>query len=97
MIKSKNFWIGILHLAVIPVLLVDVMKHYINWHKEVRGEIVAVVQNLYSFDKQEKFEILDRAFEQNANLTFLIYIKLFVSFVLLALGIYYFRNKVKHI
>jgi hypothetical protein len=91
-IKTRNFWIGVIHLAVIPLLLVDVAEHYINWQKEVKEEIIAVVHNSYSFNKQQKAQVLDRVFAQNERLTFLVYIKCFSSLVLLALSIFFFRR-----
>lgn len=69
----------------------DIAQHYLDWQKEVREELISVVQNVYSFDKQQKATILDKVFERNQTLTFLIYIKSFIIITLLPLSFYFFR------
>lgn len=91
MIKSRHFWIAAILMSVIPLLSIDIAQHYLDWQKDVREELITVVQNVYSFDKQEKATILDKVFERNQALTFLIYIKCFSILVLLAFSFYFFR------
>ncbi len=91
MIKSRYFWIAAIMVAVIPLLSIDIAQHYLDWQNEVREELITVVQNVYSFDKQQKATILDKVFERNQTLTFLIYIKCFSILVLLALSFFFFR------
>lgn len=91
MIKSRHFWIAAIMVAVVPLLSMDIIQHYLDWQSEVREELITVVQNLYSLDKQEKANILDKVFERNQKLTFLIYIKCFVIVILLPSSFYLFR------
>lgn len=91
MIKSRYFWIAAIMMAVIPLLSIDIVQHYLDWQKEVREELITVVQNVYSFDKQQKANILDKVLERNQTLTFLIYIKCFSILVLLAFSFNFFR------
>lgn len=91
MIKSRYFWIASIMVAVIPLFSIDIAQHHLDWQKEVREELITVVQNVYSFDTQQKATILDKVFERNQTLTFLIYIKCFSILVMLALCFYFFR------
>src|SRR3954468_15463317 len=92
MIKSKRFWIGLILFSVIPLLLIDIAEHSVNWKKEVREEIISVVHNQYAFDKAQKAAILDRVFERNQVLTFLIYAKSLASVVLLIFSFHFFSR-----
>ena len=78
-------------LGIIPLLLIDIAQHTIDWKKEVREEIITVVQNVYSFSRQQKAGILDHVFERNQTLTFLIYSKSISGIILLGLGFYFLR------
>ena len=91
MIRSGFFWIAAICLAIIPLLLIDIAEHRLSWQKEVREEIITVVQNEYFFDRQQKAAILDNVFERNQTLIFLMYSKGLASVLLLAPGIYFFR------
>lgn len=91
MIKTKSFWIAAICLAIIPLLIVDIAQHYLDWKTEVREEIITMVQNVYSFDRQQKADILDKLFERNATLTFLMYSKSFFSLILFGSSLYFFR------
>jgi thiol-disulfide isomerase/thioredoxin len=91
MIRSRHFWIAAIMVAVIPLLCIDIIQHYLDWQKEVREELISVVQNLYPFDKQQKAAILDKVFERNRQLTFWIYIKSFMIIICLLLSFYLFR------
>ncbi|QEC68154.1 TlpA family protein disulfide reductase [Panacibacter ginsenosidivorans] len=91
MIKSKNFWVATIALAIIPLLSIDIAQHYVDWQKEVREELIYAVQDVYSFTKEQKTALLDKVFERNETLTFLFYTKIFCSILLLLLSIYFFR------
>ncbi|QOG02032.1 hypothetical protein [Flavobacterium sp. MDT1-60] len=91
MIKSKYFWLAAIMIAIIPVLGIDITQHYLDWQKEVREELITVVQDLYSFNKQQKANILDKVFERNQTLMFLIYLKSFVILILLSCSFYFFK------
>ena len=89
MIKSRNFWIAATLIAVLPLLAIDIIQHYLDWQKDVRWELIDTVQNTYTLDRQQKASILDKVFERNQTLTFLIYIKSFCSLIFLVFGIYF--------
>lgn len=91
MIKSKYFWLAAIMTAIIPILAIDIIHHYLDWQKEVREELITVVQDLNSFSKPQKANILDKVFERNQTLTFLIYLKGFSILILLAFSFYFFR------
>jgi thiol-disulfide isomerase/thioredoxin len=91
MIKSRYFWLAAILIAVIPLLGIDITQHYLDWQKDVREELIVVVQNLYPFNKQQKTSILDKVFERNQTLMFLIYMKSFAILILLAFSFYFFR------
>lgn len=91
MIRSKNFWRGIVSMAIVPLLLIDIGEHRIEWEKEVWNETIYLVQSVYSYDKQQKAVILDRIFDENKTLMFLMYVKGFSSVVLLIASLYFFR------
>ncbi|MCC6289825.1 MAG: redoxin family protein [Chitinophagaceae bacterium] len=90
MIRTGKFWFGAIAFAIIPLLAIDIFLHYLDWQKEVREELIIVVQNLYSFDKQWKASILDNVFERNQTLMFLIYAKIFSMLILSVLSAYFF-------
>jgi len=90
MIKVKSFWAAAICLAIIPLLIVDIAQHYLDWKTEVREELITVVQNIYSFDRQQKADILDKVFERNTTLTFLMYSKGFLSLILAGCSFYFF-------
>lgn len=92
MIKSRSFWLAAVMIAIIPLLAIDISQYYLDWQKEVREELIAVVQNLYSFDKQQKANILDKVFERNRILMFLIYVKSFAIIILSVFSFYFFRR-----
>ncbi|MFT3946376.1 MAG: redoxin family protein [Agriterribacter sp.] len=89
-IRTGKFWFGAIAFAIIPLLAIDIFLHYLDWQKEVREELIIVVQNLYSFDKQQKANILDSVFERNQTLVFLIYTKIFSILILSVLSVYFF-------
>lgn len=90
-IQSKNFWLGAILIAIVPLLAIDIMQHYLDWQKEVREELIVVVQNLYSFDRQQKAAILDKVLERNQTLMFLFYVKSASIILLLVSGFYFFK------
>jgi len=91
MIKSRYFWLAAVAIAMIPMFSIDIAQHYLDWQKEVREELIVVVQSLYSFNKQQKANILDKVFERNQTLMFLIYVKSFVILILLIFSFYFFK------
>jgi thiol-disulfide isomerase/thioredoxin len=92
MIRSKYFWAGAILLAVIPLLVIDIPKHYIDWQRDVHDEMILVAQNSYAYTTQQKAEILDGILAANKSLMALMYIKGFVSFLLFCFSIYFFRR-----
>jgi thiol-disulfide isomerase/thioredoxin len=89
MIKSRYFWLAAIAIAIIPILSIDIAQHYLDWQKEVREELIVLVQGLYSFNKQQKAKLLDKVFERNQTLMFLIYVKSFVILILLVFSFYF--------
>lgn len=88
MTRSKNFWAGIVLLALIPLLLIDVAQHNVNWKKEVREEMISAVHDHYEMTREERAVVLDRILERNQVLTGLIYTKSIASVLCLALAIF---------
>lgn len=91
MIKSRYFWLAAIAIAIIPILSIDITQHYLDWQKEVREELIVVVQNLHSFNKEQKASILDKIFERNQTLMFLIYVKSFIISILIVVSFYFFK------
>jgi thiol-disulfide isomerase/thioredoxin len=87
--------LGAILLACIPILILDISLHYMSWQKEVREQLIYAVQNVYNFSKEQKAEILDKAFENNKVLTWLIAIKSVLCLAFLFVGIYLLRLYVK--
>lgn len=83
MLKSINFWVVAISLAAIGWLAIDIVKHNLDWQKDVREELIITVQNMYSFNKEEKAKILDKVFERNQTYMFAIYVKCFLIVILL--------------
>jgi len=92
MIKSNFFWIGAILLALIPLLIMDVPKHYIDWTREVHDEIIEVVHGNYSYSKTQKTTLLDNILNSNQTLMAYMYIKSFLSLILLVSSIYFFSR-----
>lgn len=95
MIRSAKFWIGTILLAVIPLLLIDIGHHTVDWGKEVKGEIIDIAYHAELFPGDQKSQALETAFDKNTNLTFLIYLKSLLSLLFLVLGIYLLVHYVK--
>jgi thiol-disulfide isomerase/thioredoxin len=92
MIKSKYFWIGAILLAIIPLLMLDIPNHYIDWRRDVHDERVYVTQNTYAYTPQQKTQILEQISASNKSLLTLMCIKGFSSILLFGLCIYFFRK-----
>ncbi len=90
MIRSISFWLGAILLAVIPLLVMDIPKHYIDWTREVHDEMIVTVHNHYNLSKTEKADILDNILDANNTLMASMYLKGFAGAILLALSIYFF-------
>ncbi|TFF39805.1 redoxin family protein [Mucilaginibacter psychrotolerans] len=90
MIKSKPFWVGTILLALIPLLVLDIPKHYIDWVKEVHDETIETVYNSYKLNQAQKKQVLEHILAANHYLMAMMYIKSFLSLILLFLGVYFF-------
>lgn len=90
MIRSLSFWIGALLLAVIPLLVMDIPGHYMDWTREVHDEMIITVHNQYNLSKTEKADILDNILDANKTLMAAMYLKGFAGLILLAMAIYLF-------
>lgn len=86
MIRSKLFWTGAVLLAIIPLLLLDIPKHYVDWERDVHDEMITVAQNSYNYTVQQKASILDQVLQSNKELMALMYVKGFAAFLLLCFG-----------
>ncbi|MCD8740448.1 redoxin family protein [Mucilaginibacter roseus] len=75
-------------LALIPVLCIDISEHLLAWNKDVREEMINVVQNVYDLSREQKAHILDSILERNYLLNMLIYFKGFLAVALLVGGIW---------
>ncbi|MDR3696532.1 redoxin family protein [Mucilaginibacter sp.] len=92
MIRSKYFWTGAILLTAIPFLVLDIPKHYVDWHRDVRDQMIYLTYNFYPYTVQQKAVILDHIFASNRALMALMYVKSFLALVLLFLSVYYFRR-----
>nr|WP_294943304.1 TlpA family protein disulfide reductase [uncultured Mucilaginibacter sp.] len=88
MIRSKLFWAGAILLALIPLIVLDIPKHYIDWVREVHDEMIETVYNSYHLNQAQKKQILDHILASNTNLMAMMYIKSFSSIILLFGGTY---------
>ncbi|MCC8409704.1 redoxin family protein [Mucilaginibacter sp. UR6-1] len=88
MIRSKLFWTAAIMLAVIPLLCIDIAEHRLAWEKDVREEMINVVQNVYELSREQKAHILDNILERNHTLNMLIYLKSFLVLALLIGGVW---------
>lgn len=86
--RSRNFWAGIVLLAIIPLLLIDIAEHAVNWKKEVREEMIDTIHNNYNITREEKAAVLERILDRNQTLNALIYLKSFACGILLLCGMY---------
>jgi len=92
MIKSKLFWAGAILLAVIPLLVMDIPKHYVDWTREVHDETIDAVWNSYNFTKQQRGDVLTHILDSNRDLMAAMYLKGFAGAILLFLSIYFFMR-----
>lgn len=90
MIKSRRFWVAAIMLACIPLLCIDISEHVLDWEKDVREEMINVVQNVYDLSREQKAHILDNILERNYTLNMLIYVKVFLALALLIGGVWLF-------
>jgi thiol-disulfide isomerase/thioredoxin len=87
MIRSRLFWAAAICLAALPLLVMDIPKHYIDWTHDVHDEMINTVQNQYALTHQQRTAALDNILEANGSLMAKMYIKSFAAIVLLAMGI----------
>jgi thiol-disulfide isomerase/thioredoxin len=78
MIRSKFFWLAAVLLAAIPLLVMDIPGHYVDWTREVHDEMIVTVHDQY------------KLLEANNSLMAKMYLKSFGAVVLLGLSIYFF-------
>jgi thiol-disulfide isomerase/thioredoxin len=90
MIRSKFFWAGAILLAAIPLLVMDIPKHYVDWERDVHDEMINVAQNLYHYSVAQKATSLDNILASNTHLMAMMYIKGFLGILLLSFSIYFF-------
>ncbi len=94
-IKSLKFWIGALSLAAIPVLIIDIAHHTVDWTKDVHNEILSLVYNQEAFNNIERKEMSDDIFSQNQSLGLQIVLKPVLCIILLIIAIYFLRRYLK--
>jgi thiol-disulfide isomerase/thioredoxin len=90
MIKSKLYWAGVILLAIIPLVVMDIPKHYVDWTREVHDETIEVVYNSYHFTDKQKAALLDNILDTNTSLMASMYLKGFAGVVLLFFSSWFF-------
>ena len=95
MIRSKLFWTGAVLLAIIPLLLLDIPKHYIDWRRDVHDEMTYVTQNSYNYTVQQKATIVDQVATSNRELMTLMYVKGIAAFLLFCFATFYLYRHFK--
>jgi thiol-disulfide isomerase/thioredoxin len=88
MIRSKLFWTGAILLAIIPLLALDIPRHYLDWRRDVRDESYFVAKNSFNYSAQQKAAILQQVPKSNSELKKLMYSKGIACFLLFCAGIY---------
>ena len=98
MIRSKLYWTGAILLAIIPLLVLDIPKHYIDWERDVHDQLNYLAQNTYNYSARQKAVLLDQALSSNRDLMALMYLKGFSGVLLLGFGVYclYRYFKIEH-
>ena len=92
MIRSRNFWLGTISLAIIPLLLIDIAQHTVDWTKDVHNEILSLVYHQEVFNAAEKATMLGDIFDQNRSLGLQLILKSVFAVVLLGASICFFRR-----
>lgn|GEM_PF-718304 len=92
MIKSRNFWMGTLSIAVIPTLLIDIAHHTVDWTKDVHNEIINLAYHQEIFSADEKKSLVESIFDQNQSLGLQLILKSILCVVLLGGAIYFIRR-----
>lgn len=92
MIKSKHFWIAAILVGFIFIFSIDIAILFLDWEKDVRGEIITIVHDSYPFSKEQKTEILERVFQTNRNIVLLVGFKLFACIIFLVSAFLLFRK-----
>jgi thiol-disulfide isomerase/thioredoxin len=92
MIKSRNFWIGALSLAVIPILIIDIGQHTVDWTKDVHNEIINLAYHQEIFSADEKKSLVESIFDQNQTLGLQLVLKSILCVLLLGGAIYFIRR-----
>jgi thiol-disulfide isomerase/thioredoxin len=92
MIRSRFFWIAAVAFAAIPLITLDIPKHYVDWTREVHDEMIITVYNQYKLSANEKTAALDNILYANKTLMAMMYLKSFVGAVLLFVSVYCFTR-----
>lgn len=95
MVRSKTFWIATLSLSVIPLLLIDIGHHMVDWTKDVHNEIINLTYHPEVFNTNEKVSMLDNIFDQNRSLGLQLILKSVAAVILLCASVYFFRQYIK--
>ena len=92
MIKSLNFCIGAIMFSIIPLLIIDIAHHSVDWTKNVHDEVINLAYHSDVFSSDEKKNILDDIFKDNRNLGLQLILKSVLGVVLLGGSIYLMRR-----
>lgn len=92
MLKSITFWCAAILLALIPLLIIDIVEHFLLFKSEVYGEFIMVAQEDLGLTTEQKAQILDRALARNTELHFLMYTKGFLCLILAIASALLFRK-----
>ncbi|MEO7212222.1 TlpA disulfide reductase family protein [Mucilaginibacter sp.] len=92
MAPSKYFWLSTFFMAMLPLVVMDIPKHYVDWTREVHDEMISAVQNTYTFSRAQKATVLDNILAANNSLMAQMYLKSFAGIILLFLAIYFWRK-----
>ena len=95
MTRSKLFWTGAVLLAIVPLIALDIPRHYIDWRRDVRDERGYVAQNAFNYSDQQKAAIMIQVGKTNRELLALMYVKGFAVLLLLCLGAYFLYRHFK--
>jgi thiol-disulfide isomerase/thioredoxin len=91
MIRSKYFWTSAVLLTAMPFLVLDIPKHYLDWTRDVRDQMINLTYDFYPYTPQQKAVILNHILAANRSLMALMYFKSFLTLILFFLAVYYLR------
>lgn len=82
-------------LAVIPLLLIDIAHHSVDWTKEVHDEISILIYQSNIFTNAEKSQLLQEVYDKNLSYGLQYVLKAVFAVVLLITCIYHLRRYFK--